>query len=270
VRSRDLVIPVALLGGIGAFVGFQVVSTRRTSAPEPRTDAAAIAPQGATDAIRADTIFVGDAHARVAIRSSNRASPVVDTPAVRALLRTASAGTYLGEILSQQPHGLDRWPDRDTPVRVWIERDVTLPDWNSVYTLMAERAFNEWQEAGFPLRFAIVLSQDDVDLSIRWVDRFGAESGDMIGIARKVRDEHGWLVSADIQIATHDRHGKPLPPEVVAGTARHEIGHALGLGHSSAPTDVMYPESRTPVISTSDRQTLNLLYRLPPGTPPRP
>lgn len=268
-KSRGFVVPVILVGGLVSFVGYQVVSTRRAT---PRAAVSpAISPQGAT-AGGPETIAVvaGDVPQVVAVRASATPAPIVDTPAVRALLRDAATGTYLREILAQQSHGLDRWPDRDRPVRVWIERDVTLPDWNAVYPLMAERAFNEWQEAGFPLRFAIVLTETDAEMHIRWVDRFGPESGEMIGIARKIRDQHGWLVSAEIRIATHDRQGKPLPPEMVAGTARHELGHALGLGHSTAPTDVMYPESNTPTISAADRKTLNLIYRLPPGIPPQP
>jgi hypothetical protein len=270
VKPRDFAVPGVLVGGLISFVGYQVVST---SGSTPRAAVLeAISPQGGSVAAPPETIavFAGDVPQHLIVRASDRPPPVVDTPAVRALLRNAAGGTYLREILAQQSHGLDRWPDRDRPVRVWIERDVALPDWNAVYPLMAERAFNEWQEAGFPLRFAIVLTQADADMTIRWVDKFGSESGEMIGIAKKIRDEHGWLVSAEIRIATHDRQGKPLPPELVAGTARHEIGHALGLGHSSAPTDVMYPESNTPLISAADKKTLSLIYRLPPGIPPQP
>jgi predicted Zn-dependent protease len=251
-----------------SFVGYEVVNTRRDA--RPRIAEPGVAVQAAVARPETVTVFTSDAPQSVTVRASDRPPPVVDTPAVRALLRDGEAGTYLGDILSQQASGLDRWPDRKQPVRVWIERDVTFPGWNPVYPASAERAFNEWQEAGFPLRFAIVLAQTDADMSIRWVDKFGPESGEMIGIAKKFRDRNGWLVSAEIRIATHDREGTPLTPEMVAGTARHEIGHALGLGHSSTPTDVMYPESRTPIISAADRKTLNLLYKLPPGIPPRP
>lgn len=266
-RPREFIIPVVLLGGVAAFVVYQVVDTRGRAAALPASQAV-VTPQGAT----AETLLVttGDGPANVTVLKSRRPAPVVDTPAVLALLRHEADGTYLREILSEYA-SLHRWPDRGTPVRVWIDRNVTLPDWNPMFPSMVERAFNEWQEAGFPLRFAIVLDSSAVDMTIRWIERFGATgTTQTIGRAQRFVDEHGWLVSAEITIAIHSSAGLPLEPEKVAGVARHEVGHALGLGHSDAPGDVMYPESRTPIISAADRKTLHLLYRLPPGKPPLP
>jgi len=129
---------------------------------------------------------------------------------------------------------------------------------------VAEGAFREWREAGFPLRFEQVVDSTGADIKIVWSNKF-SEGGRQIGVTQKMRDQHGWIVRCEIVVATHTAEGRPLPPATIAGVVRHEVGHALGLGHSPSNTDVMYPESYATVISQSDRATLHLLYSLPPG-----
>ena len=273
VRRRDVVISLAVLGAIAVFFVARSVLKGPAKADSASETTATATPQGtAVDAAPAipapDTATLAAGPSEVSIQQSTAPAPVVDTPYVRELVREGSAGTYLRDLLSQQDNLLMRWPDRRSNMRVFIERDPGLADWNTKYPGVAEHAFDEWQEAGFPLRFDMVLERSDVDIHIKWIDRFPAEERQKLGMATKVRDQHGWLVSSEISIATHDSQGQALPPELVAGTARHEIGHALGLGHSGNASDVMYPESRTPVISAADRKTLRILYLLPPGRVP--
>lgn len=201
-------------------------------------------------------------------RSPRTPAPIRDLAEIQERLREGAPGTYILQMLSEQGDTLARWPDRQLDaLRVWIQADAAFPNWDPMFALVAERAFEEWQEAGFPIRFDRVLDSATADIKIVFVQQMAPDDQNVrrIGVARRLRDQDGWLRHGEVIIATHDRAGTPLPATTVHGTARHEVGHILGLGHSPNPTDVMYPESRTAVISAIDRATLHLIYMIPPG-----
>jgi len=66
-------------------------------------------------------------------------------------------------------------------------------------------------------------------------------------------------------LALRTNGGYSLPDEALLAVAVHETGHALGLPHSADSNDVMYPATRTGVLSERDRRTAQVLYQLQPG-----
>jgi predicted Zn-dependent protease len=167
-------------------------------------------------------------------------------------------------VIEQQHNILYRWPERIfTPLRIWVQPVTTIHDWRPEYAQAARDAFSEWSNIGIPVRFLFVVDSVNADVFVTWIDHF--DEAKTIGRTRRDADRYGWLFNAGIVVALHTLEGETLPPDVVRATARHEVGHLLGLPHSPSPDDVMYPTVTVPDLSAADRATIRLLYTLPPG-----
>jgi hypothetical protein len=72
-------------------------------------------------------------------------------------------------------------------------------------------------------------------------------------------DDEEWVAGPDLTVRSVDLYSVTL----------HELGHALGLGHSDVPGSVMYPYYRRATILTAeDAQAIQGLYAAPLETPP--
>jgi hypothetical protein len=182
---------------------------------------------------------------------------------VRRLLTVAEPGTYIGEVLRDRDSALTRWPDRVTrPLAIFIGNAAGRPGWDDAYRTQVAAAFQAWQEVGIPVRFTFTADSAGADIHVSWVDQFREP---ISGKTVWTRDDRWWIVDADILLALHHRDGSPLDTAQVRAIALHEVGHLLGLDHTSDAANIMAPRVRVRDLSAADQATVRLLYSVPAG-----
>ena len=183
---------------------------------------------------------------------------------VRKQLRRDGAGTYIGEILAERDSSLARWPDRNNdPLAIWIQPSSPVVDWSPIYVDEVRSAFEDWNTLRLPVPFTFTADSARADVHVTWIDHFHEP---ISGRTKWARDDDWWITDADIVLAVHHNHGETLDPDAMRAMALHEIGHLLGLDHTTDPTSIMAAKVRVRELSSADRATVRLLYRLPPGS----
>lgn len=183
--------------------------------------------------------------------------------AARRRLRDQQAGTYIGEILAERDSSLARWPDRHgSPLTVWIQPTSSVPDFTPQLVNEVEYAFEEWDALKLPVSFRFVRDSSHAEVHVKWIDRFKQP---ISGRTRWSRDDEWVITDADITLAVHHSQGELLDDDSMRAMALHEIGHLLGLDHTSDVSSIMAPRVRVRALSAADRATVRLIYSLPAG-----
>lgn len=267
-----------LLGAVGALIGFivfegvsppsprpVVVVQQAKETPDEPSRAPPPIPRSATKEAALTPKASNSGDVRSAVRRTTAPKLVRNLADVRRRISEGARGTYMLDMLALQDSVLYRWPDSGAQgIRVWVQNDPKIRNWWVGYVQTVREAFAEWETAGLPIRFEYPTDSANADIVIRWIEQFPSNEL-RIGKTRRLADHNAWVTHAEIVVALHDREGDSFPPDEVSEILRHEIGHALGLGHSKDRGTIMYPENTQLDITSLDRETLRLLYTLPPG-----
>ena len=181
----------------------------------------------------------------------------------RAKVRDLEVGTYIPEILLARDSSIARWRARELPVPVWVQSRPDLSDWNRDYVEAVSDAFMSWDAVELPVRFRMVRDSTEAEIHVTWRDRFYEP---ISGRTRWSRDNDWWIVNASIILAIHHQSGDRLDKSAMKAMALHEVGHLLGLDHTSNPGSIMAPRVRIRELADIDLATVRAIYSVNAGT----
>lgn len=147
------------------------------------------------------------------------------------------------------------WDIDDFPLKVYV-KESSSKYYKSVYKDYVNYAFDLWNKADDRINYTLVKNRREADLSIIFIENLGRKYDEnYLGLTEYDLNRNNEIEYSKIQISLLKFGTEIVSDGEVKATIIHELGHALGLGHSDNERDIMYPyihSDHTPLMKYNE------------------